>query len=221
MDKKTDDLNKTPFIKYGLLNVITKTSENVIPDYITSKHLTLLTLLWALLMFFLYKKMPYIIPITIMCWMVSDAIDGHMGRVRNEGFIKWGYFADHSFDYIMFVTIIYSIYNLTDNKNKPYILLNGVIALFQMFMSHLSLDDNGLTITTCPTKNFCLSVFEIHTLLSIGLLFMINPKTKTIDINNTFLKYFTYLFVFGTIVRFIQTQHKLSEKDKQNKKKVF
>ena len=36
----------------------------------------------------------------IFCQYITDLFDGAVGRLRNTGLIKWGYYADHFLDYI-------------------------------------------------------------------------------------------------------------------------
>lgn len=217
MDKKDNSLKYTPFVSSGFNDLILSFGRNYIPNFINSKHLTFLTLIWAILIVFFHGDYPYIIPLCITLWVITDTLDDYIGRFRNEGFIKWGYFTDHSLDYIIFMSIIHSIYNLTNNNN--FIIVCGYLGIFNMMTSHLSLNEkDGIIITTCPIKNICIGVADIFLSLSLLLLFTINPKTKKIDLNNKFIEYFTYLFILVTIYRFMMIQHNLSNIDMEIKK---
>ncbi len=37
---------------------------------------------------------------------ITDVLDGAVGRERNEGFFKWGYYMDHFLDYIFLCSVI-------------------------------------------------------------------------------------------------------------------
>jgi phosphatidylglycerophosphate synthase len=43
---------------------------------------------------------------------IFDCLDGAIGRLRKEGFIKWGFYMDHLFDYFFMSSIVFGMYFL-------------------------------------------------------------------------------------------------------------
>ena len=83
-----------------------------IPHYIKAHHLTYLNLLWSIfivLFGWLAKNninWLWLISVTITLQYVTDTFDGALGRHRNTGLIKWGYYMDHFLDYLFFCSVI-------------------------------------------------------------------------------------------------------------------
>ena len=82
-----------------------------IPKNIETWHLTLMTIVWCagvLIFGYLSKyNMNWLWGSSVMiaCQYITDLFDGAVGRHRNTGLIKWGYYADHFLDY-MFMSCI-------------------------------------------------------------------------------------------------------------------
>lgn len=83
-----------------------------IPDGIETYHLTLLTLLWsllALIFFWLAKSNSHwlwAVSALIVLQYLSDLFDGALGRRRDTGLIKWGFYMDHLLDYVFQSAIV-------------------------------------------------------------------------------------------------------------------
>ena len=84
-----------------------------IPDNIETYHLTLLTLLWSLINVILgcYAKdnlqVLWLVSILILFQYLTDLFDGELGRQRNTGLIKWGFYMDHFLDYIFLCSLVF------------------------------------------------------------------------------------------------------------------
>ena len=97
--KKAEDKFKDKIIPY-------------IPRFIETYHLTYLTLLWSgiiILFGWLAKNninWLWLISIMIALQYITDLFDGALGRYRNTGLIKWGYYMDHFLDYLFLSSII-------------------------------------------------------------------------------------------------------------------
>src|SRR3989344_990210 len=83
-----------------------------IPIFIKSYQLTLTTILWCfLIILFSYLAKNNInwlwgVSACIFLQYITDSFDGALGRYRNSGLIKWGYYMDHFLDYIFLCSIL-------------------------------------------------------------------------------------------------------------------
>lgn len=115
-----------------------------VPKAIRTYHLTLCTIpisLSIVLFGFLARfDMNWLWGMSLMIFLqwVTDGLDGAVGRARDEGFIKWGYYMDHFLDYIFLCAILIG-YMLMLPDNFKYIHF-FVLAVFGAFMvnSYLS-----------------------------------------------------------------------------------
>lgn len=87
-----------------------------VPPWLQTYHLTLLTILWSLLIlvFGWYARdnihWLWAISAMIACQYVTDLFDGAVGRRRDTGLVKWGFFMDHFLDFIFLCALITAYY---------------------------------------------------------------------------------------------------------------
>ncbi|MBL8014227.1 MAG: hypothetical protein JNN05_10300 [Candidatus Omnitrophica bacterium] len=83
-----------------------------VPANITTAHLTLMTLAWSagiVLSGYLAQtdlRWLWIFSACILLQYVTDMLDGAVGRARNTGLIKWGFYMDHFLDYVFLSSIV-------------------------------------------------------------------------------------------------------------------
>ena len=83
-----------------------------LPLWLETWHLTYLTLLWSgliLLSGWLAREALHWLWLTsamVVAQYLSDLFDGAVGRHRNTGLIKWGYYMDHFLDYVFQSSIV-------------------------------------------------------------------------------------------------------------------
>jgi phosphatidylglycerophosphate synthase len=83
-----------------------------VPKNIETYHLTLATIpISALIVFFSYLAVGNIrwlwaVSFLIALQWLTDSLDGAVGRMRNTGLVKWGYFMDHFLDYVFLASIL-------------------------------------------------------------------------------------------------------------------
>lgn len=83
-----------------------------IPSWIETYHLTLTTVLWSIgAVVFGYLASLNIFWLIGMSAMIvlqyiTDLFDGAVGRYRNTGLIKWGYYMDHFLDYVFLCSLL-------------------------------------------------------------------------------------------------------------------
>jgi phosphatidylglycerophosphate synthase len=120
-----------------------------VPRGIETHHLTLSTLLWsALIVVFSYMTRWNIhflwgVSLMIVAQYITDMLDGAVGRARDTGLVKWGFYMDHFLDYIFLCAILIG-YRLMANDHHKYPLFY-VLALFGAYMvnSFLSFAADG------------------------------------------------------------------------------
>jgi phosphatidylglycerophosphate synthase len=84
----------------------------LVPSWVSTAHLTLMTLLWAaLIVIFGHLATDNInwlwgFNACILAQYITDMLDGEVGRQRNTGLIKWGFYMDHFFDYVFLCATI-------------------------------------------------------------------------------------------------------------------
>lgn len=109
----------------------------LIPPFIGTKPLTFASLCSSLLVFLSYylsiKLRPFLFIASffiIMQWMF-DCLDGTIGRLRKEGFVRWGFYMDHLFDYFFMSSIVFGLWFLFPQLKFQILFL---FLLFSSFM---------------------------------------------------------------------------------------
>ncbi len=116
----------------------------LVPSWMGTAPLTLLTFLWAVLVvFFGWLAAGNIqwlwgFSACIFVQHVTDMLDGEVGRQRNEGLIKWGFYMDHFLDYVFTCAIIVGYSFLLPPTYLLLVLL--CLAVSGGFMIHTLLD---------------------------------------------------------------------------------
>jgi len=107
------------------------------PDWIEGYHLTLLTLIWSIgLVLFGYLAhyslhWLWLSSIMLILQWFTDSFDGALGRNRDFGIPKWGYFMDHFLDYIFMGCLVIGYYFIADSTTQTWLLF------FLLFFSAL------------------------------------------------------------------------------------
>jgi archaetidylinositol phosphate synthase len=109
-----------------------------VPARIETYHLTMTTVLWCGLIIFFSFLAAYnihflwVVSFSIFGQYITDLLDGEIGRRRNTGLIKWGYYMDHFLDYMFLCSILIGYGLMVENYNKYIIFF--ILALFGAFM---------------------------------------------------------------------------------------
>jgi len=109
-----------------------------VPLWLETYHLTLTTLLWCALIIassFLARyriHFLWVVSFSIFGQYITDLLDGEIGRRRNTGLIKWGYYMDHFLDYLFLCSILIGYGLMVADYNKY--MLFYILALFGAFM---------------------------------------------------------------------------------------
>lgn len=114
------------------------------PLWVEGYHLTLTTVLWSaglIISGYLAKQdLRWLWVASGMLFMqwFTDSFDGALGRYRDTGIPKWGFYMDHFLDFVFMCAILIGYALLFEGLNR--ILLLGLIPIFGGFMvnSYLS-----------------------------------------------------------------------------------
>ena len=117
-------------ILHGLEQKLVTWGTPKVPKYLETYTLTCMTVLWSLgvLVFGWLSKASihwlWGTSFMIFCQYITDLFDGAVGRYRNTGLIKWGYYADHFLDYIFMSCLLigYSFF-IPDRYNVLFYIM--------------------------------------------------------------------------------------------------
>jgi archaetidylinositol phosphate synthase len=111
-----------------------------IPRWLETYHLTLLTPVWSLgIVGFTYLakanlRWLWAVNVMIVLHYFTDHFDGKLGKYRNTGLCKWGFYMDHLFDYVFLCSILLGYTLLIPERAFFNMLL--VLCVFSAFMFH-------------------------------------------------------------------------------------
>lgn len=191
-----------------------------IPQCIETYHLTICTVFWSLgIMFFGWLAANYNIhwlwlsSLFIFLQYLTDLFDGAVGRYRNTGLIKWGYYMDHFLDYIFLCSVLISYAFLFNDK---YNSLFFILVIFAGFMVNAYL-------AFAATNEFKIEHLGIGP-TEIRLLFII-INTLLVVFHRTYLvwalPYVLVFSLFGLCYVVYKTQKKIWQIDiKKKQEKV-
>jgi len=115
-----------------------------VPLWMSTVHLTLMSIVWAVfVIFFGYlsnKNINWLwgFNLCIILQYITDMLDGEVGRIRNSGLIKWGFYMDHFCDYVFLYAVVIGYSFLIPLSSFFYLLL--CLFVCAGFMVHVSLD---------------------------------------------------------------------------------
>lgn len=188
-----------------------------VPKSVETYHLTLTTLLWsALIILFSWlaignRQWLWGVSLMIFFQYVTDLLDGEVGRRRNTGLIRWGFYMDHFLDYIFLCCIIIGYAILL--PASFYLELLFILSIVTAYMVNSFLRYSA-------TEKFKISYLGFGP-TEIRLLFII-LNTLIIIFGRTYmsfaLPYVLGLISLGLIVVVYRTQKKIWELDMKYKK---
>lgn len=108
-----------------------------IPSWLETQHLTMLTLVWSLLILVFSAlaarnlRWLWLVCLMIFLQWVTDHYDGKVGKYRNTGLVRWGYYMDHLLDYVFLCSILIGYAFILPERSRFQLLL--MLALFAAF----------------------------------------------------------------------------------------
>lgn len=145
-----------------------------IPGWLETYHLTMLTLLWSgLILFFSYlaaRDLRWLWGVSVMIalqWL-TDFFDGKVGKYRNTGLVRWGYYMDHLLDYFFLASILigYS-FILPDKADFQLLVMLALFAAydFSTFLAYAAMDKLKISYLKFGPTEFRLALIIINALL--------------------------------------------------------
>lgn len=187
-----------------------------VPTWLETYHLTLLTVVWSsLVIYFFYLGRAetaylYLVPLMVFLQYITDLLDGAVGRKRDTGLVKWGYYADHFLDFV-FVSSIIAGY--------------GVLLGFDVWLFALYAITSGSHVSTyllvSANDGFRISFLRLGPTEAriIFILFHSCIVYKDVFLLSVLLPYFVAASGVALIALFAINQNTLWKKDMLNKRK--
>jgi archaetidylinositol phosphate synthase len=189
-----------------------------IPAWLQTYHLTMLTLAWSLLiMFFSYLaatniRWLWFVSVMIVFQYITDYYDGKVGKFRNTGLFRWGYYMDHLLDYFFLCSVIIGYaFILPERSRYQLLFLLALFGAFAMstFLAFSATDRLKISFLKLGPTEFRLVLVVINTLLiGFGTKYMVSA-----------LKYVNVGAVLSLCLLVYQTQKKIWELDMQYKQR--
>lgn len=146
-----------------------------IPRWLETYHLTLLTLVWSgLIVLFSYlaagnRHWLWLVSLMIFFQYVTDHYDGKIGKFRNTGLVRWGYYMDHLLDYFFLCSILVGYAFILPEKSRYQILLTlAIFAGYEMstFLAFAATDRLKISYLKFGPTEFRLALIIVNGLLA-------------------------------------------------------
>lgn len=189
-----------------------------IPAWLETHHLTMLTLVWSLLIllfgFFAAGNIRWLWLVSLMIFFqyVTDHYDGKVGKYRNTGLLRWGYYMDHLLDYFFLCSVIIGYAFILPERSRYQLLL--MLAVFgaydfSTFLAFAATDRLKISYLKFGPTEFRLALIVINVLLILfGTRYMISG-----------LKYVNAGAVVGLCILVYSTQKKVWQLDMEEKQR--
>jgi phosphatidylglycerophosphate synthase len=185
-----------------------------VPAWLETYHLTWMTLAWSALivLFFYLGRDQYLyywfVPVFVALQYLTDVLDGAVGRARDTGLIKWGYYADHFLDFVFMCSIVTGYALVTGFS--PWIFFILALASGAMIHTFLLVSTN---------QEFQLSFMRLgptegRLLFIIAHLILVYRGINEVEL---LLPYVAGIAALFLIYIFLATQKKLWRKDMEIK----
>ena len=119
------------------------------PNWIEGYHLTLMTLLWSagLIVFGCLARSSYhwLWGSSLMLFLqwFTDSFDGALGRHRDTGIPRWGYYMDHFLDFVFMSSVLIGYSFLFDGSSRQMIYLFVPVSGCFIVSSYLAFGATG------------------------------------------------------------------------------
>jgi phosphatidylglycerophosphate synthase len=155
-----------------------------IPQWLETYHLTMLTLLWSFMIlvfsFLAARNIRWLWLVSVMIALqwATDHYDGKIGKYRNTGLVRWGYYMDHLLDYFFLCSIIIGYSFILPERSRFQLLL--LLALFaaydfSTFLAFSALSELKISHLKFGPTEFRVALIIINSLLiSFGTKHMIS-----------------------------------------------
>jgi archaetidylinositol phosphate synthase len=155
-----------------------------IPAWIQSYHLTMLTVVWCLgVLVFSYlaatdRRWLWGTQVMLALQYVTDHYDGKLGKYRDTGLPRWGYYMDHLLDYFFLASVLLGYAFILPERSRYQLLI--MLALFgaydfSVFLAYAATEQLKISYLKFGPSEFRLALIIVNTLLiCFGTKHMIN-----------------------------------------------
>jgi phosphatidylglycerophosphate synthase len=146
----------------------------LIPQWLQTHHLTMLTLPWSgLILLFSYLaagnlRWLWLVSLMILLHYITDHLDGKLGKYRNTGLVRWGYYMDHLLDYFFLCSVIIGYaFILPVNARYQLLIMLAIFAGYEMstFLSFAATDRLKISHLKFGPTEFRLALIIINALV--------------------------------------------------------
>lgn len=145
-----------------------------IPTWIESQHLTLLTAVWCLgILGFSYLaakdiRWLWAVSLMIVFQYITDHFDGKLGKYRDAGLERWGYYMDHLLDYFFLASVIIGYaFILPESSRYQLLFMLMLFGAYDMstFLAFAALEELKISYLKFGPTEFRLGLVVINGLL--------------------------------------------------------
>lgn len=154
-----------------------------IPKWLETYHLTMLTLVWSLMIlvfsFLAARNLRWLWLVSVMIALqwVTDHYDGKIGKYRNTGLVRWGYYMDHLLDYFFLCSVIIGYSFILPERSRFQLLLT--LALFAAYDFSTFLAFSALNELKISHLKFGPTEFRVALIIINGLLASFGTRLMT------------------------------------------
>jgi phosphatidylglycerophosphate synthase len=183
-----------------------------VPSWIQTDHLTWCTVGWMVLAVtggylaqfnFLWL---WLASIAVAGQYITDLLDGAIGRHRNTGLVKWGFYVDHFLDFCFFCSILAGYWFITQVAYQFVLFI--ALGLGGVYFAHTILKFGA-------TGKFEIATMGIGPTESRLVFVLVNSSIAFFDkiVFSQLLVVFFVLTSLGIVLSFWRTQQQLRELD--------
>src|SRR5438309_4181472 len=145
-----------------------------IPAWIQSYHLTMLTLVWSLLIlafsYFAAKDIRWLwgVSLMIVFQYITDHYDGKLGKYRDTGLARWGYYMDHLLDYFFLCSVIIGYaFILPESSRFQLLFMLALFGAYEMstFLAFAAIEELKISYLKFGPTEFRVALVVINALL--------------------------------------------------------
>jgi len=145
-----------------------------IPAWIESYHLTMLTVVWCLgILGFSYLaatdiRWLWAVSAMIVLQYITDHYDGKLGKYRDTGLPRWGYYMDHLLDYFFLASVIIGYAFILPERSRFQLLLMLVLfGAYHMstFLAFAAIEELKISYLKFGPTEFRVALVVINALL--------------------------------------------------------
>lgn len=191
----------------------------LVSQYVTSKQLTLCTLIWCTLLIlsgFFARKNPawFLVSIfALVMHMITDILDGSLSLYNNDGLHKWNFFMDHLLDFTLAVSIFAGLAIFVYRRSKlllTFMFISFALVAINMVASFLMIhEEQGLDIGIRISDSLSINIFYMHFVLIAIYVYIMCVGKKSIRHMQVVTPYLSYILVILTVFNVYTKQSKL------------